>query len=128
MLEKLITELGEKLSMTDQITKTEAHHYLLPFENEVQVEAIELEKSLLLKGIIGKHPQSNLEAFLLRIMEANLFGIGTRGAIIGLNNEGKLLTLSAELDYNSSFREFYEKLEDFVSVLIFWREEALKHS
>jgi hypothetical protein len=60
-------------------------------------------------------------------MEANLFGRGTRGAAIGLNEEGKLLTLSLELDYNNSFKEFKENLEDFISVIDFWRTEASKH-
>jgi hypothetical protein len=60
-------------------------------------------------------------------MEANLFGMGTRGAAIGLNKEENLLTLSLELDYNSSYKDFKEKLEDFVSILDYWRKEALKH-
>lgn len=127
MLEKLIRQLSRELSMEDQITTTEDHHYLLPFDNEIEIEAIELEKNHVLKGIIGTYPQQNIEAFLLKTMEANLFGMGTRGAVIGLNEEGKLLTLSMELDYNSSFKDFKEKLEDFVSVMDFWRKEALKH-
>lgn len=127
MLEKLITQLGRDLDMTDSITTTEDHHYILPFDNEIEVEAIELNGSHLLKGMIGACPQQNVEAFLLKTMEANLFGMGTRGAVIGLNEEGKVLTLSMELDYNSSFKDFKEKLEDFVSVLDYWRKEALKH-
>lgn len=127
MLEKLINQLGQELAMDDLITSTEEHHYLLPFDNQINVEAIELEKGYLLKGVIGEHPQQNAESFLLKTMEANLFGIGTRGAVIGLNEEGKLLTLSLELDYNSSYKDFKEKLEDFISVIEFWRKEALKH-
>ena len=127
MLEKLVSQLGQELEMEDLITSSEDRHYLLPFDNNIEVEAIELERSHLLKGIIGECPRQNEEAFLLKTLEANLFGMGTRGAVIELNEEGKVLTLSLELDYNSSFKEFKEKLEDFVSVLDFWRTEALKH-
>lgn len=127
MLEKLIKQLGRELFMEDLITTTEDHHYLLPFDDNIEVEAIQLEKSYLLKGVIGACPQQNVESFLLKTMEANLFGIGTRGAAIGLKEEGKLLTLSRELDYNNSFKDFKEKLEDFISVIEFWRKEALKH-
>lgn len=127
MLEKLITQLGREFSMEDLITTTEDHHFILPFDHDIEVEAIEFEKGYLLKGVIGNCPQQNLEAFLLKTMEANLFGMGTRGAVIGLNDEGKVLTLSMELDYNSPFKEFKEKLEDFASVLDFWRNQALKH-
>ena len=127
MLAKLIDQIGRDLFMEDLITSTENHQYLLPFDNNIEVKAIQLEKNYLLKGIIEKCPKNNTEAFLLRTMEANLFGIGTRGAVIGLNEEGNLLTLSLELDYNSSFKDFKEKLEDFISVIDFWKKEASKH-
>lgn len=127
MLEKLVAQLSKELSMEDLVTSSESQHYTLPFDEGVQVEAIELENSYWLKSKIGPAPENNAEAFLLKVMEANLFGMGTRGAAIGLNEEGKVLTLSLQLDYNSSFKEFKEKLEDFVSVLDFWRKEALKH-
>jgi Tir chaperone protein (CesT) family len=127
MLEKLIHQLGRELFMEDLITATEDHHYLIPFDNDIEVEAIDLGKTYLLKGVIGAYPQQNTESFLLKTMEANLFGMGTRGAAIGLHEEGNLLTLSLEVDYNRSFKEFKEKLEDFISVIDFWRKEALKH-
>lgn len=127
MLNKLIFQLGKDLNMANLITTTEERHYLLPFEPDIEVEAIQLEKSHLLKSIIGPCPQQNTDAFLLKMMKANLFGMGTRGGAIGLHEEGKLLTLSIELDYNCSFKDFKEKLEDFISVIDFWRQEALKH-
>lgn len=128
MLKELVNQLGHEFTMKEDIlTLTPDHtHYTLPFE-DIQVEAIQLEHSYLLKGIIGDCPQENKEAFLMRVMEANLFGKGTRGAAIGLNEEGNLLTLSLELDYNSSYKDFKEKLEDFISVIDFWRKEATSH-
>lgn len=128
MLKELVNQLGHELSMKEDIlTLTPDHtHYTIPLE-DIQVEAIQLEHSYLLKGIIGDCPQVNKEAFLMRIMEANLFGKGTRGAAIGLNEEGNLLTLSLELDYNSSYKDFKDRLEDFISVIDFWRKEALNH-
>lgn len=127
MLEKLIEQLSHELSMEDVITSTEDHRYLLPFDNHIEVQVLDLEKGYLIKGVIGACPQQNKESFLLKTMEANLFGRGTRGAVIGLNDEGKVLTLSLELDYNSSFQDFKEKLEDFISVIDYWRKEATKH-
>jgi hypothetical protein len=127
MLEKLIAQLSQDLAMEELITTPDQNHYHLPFAKEIEIEAIELEKSFLFKGIIGERPKENGDAFLLKALEANLFGIGTRGASIGMNEEGKLLTLSLELDYNSSYKDFKEKLEDFVSVIDFWRNEASNH-
>lgn len=126
MLDKLIEQLTQDLQMKDIITKPEKQHYHLPFDQNIEVEAIELDNCYLLKGVIGECPQKFAEAFLLKTMESNLFGLGTRNAVIGMDEQGKLLTLSMELIYNSSYKDFKEKLEDFVSVLSFWRKEALK--
>jgi hypothetical protein len=127
MLEKLIDQLNSELAMDGLISSSEDKHYHLPFDPDIEIEAMELEKGYLFKGVIGSCPQQNTEAFLLKTMEANLFGMGTRGAVIGLNEDGKVLTLSLEVNYNSSYKDFKENLEDFISVLDFWRNEALKH-
>ncbi|MBA2367450.1 MAG: type III secretion system chaperone [Candidatus Protochlamydia sp.] len=71
-------------------------------------------------------PQENTHLFLSKAMQSNLFGHGTRGAAIGLDNEGKILTLSLEIDSDSNYKEFHERLEDFISILDFWRKEASK--
>lgn len=126
MLERLISQLGQELDMKDLISSLEDRHYLLPFNDDIEIEAIEQGQRYLLKGIIGPYPQNNKEEFFLTAMEANLFGRGTRGMVIGLNEDGKLLTLSVELDYNCPYKEFKEKLEDLISVLDYWRQAALK--
>jgi hypothetical protein len=113
--------------MEGLISSSEEKHYHLPFDPNIEIEAVELEKGYLFKSVIGNCPEQNLDAYLLKTMEANLFGIGTRGAVIGLNEDGKVLTLSLEVNYNSSYKDFKECLEDFISVLDFWRNEALKH-
>lgn len=127
MLAKLIDQLGRELNMEDLINQSGTNHYTLPFEGDIQVDATQPDHSILLKGVIGECPKQHSDAFLLRVIESNLFGVGTRGGSIGLKDEGNLLTLTLELDYNSSFKDFTERLEDFVSVITFWRNEALKH-
>lgn len=125
MLESLVDQLGQELQMKELISTTKEGSYTLPFEENIEVQVVETPFNYLFKGIIGPCPSRNKEAFLAKTMEANLFGRGTRNAIIGLTEDGKLLTLSAELDYNSTYKEFKEKLEDFVTILDYWRKEAL---
>lgn len=125
MLEKWIKQLSQELALEELIKSSENHRYQLPIADDIEIEAIELGKSCLLKGIICECPKQNTSSFLLKAMEANLFGVGTREAVIGLNESGKLLTLSLELDYSCSYKDFKEKLEDFVSVINFWRNESL---
>ena len=64
------------------------------FEGGLEVDLSDSPSGgVLYKGMIGKCPQKNSEAFILKLMEANLFGRGTRGAAIGLREEDNLLTL-----------------------------------
>ena len=127
MLKTLISQLGKEFEMTAVITEKNGDHFPLPFDNGIVVEASDMKHSNLLKGVIGKRPEKDSEAFLIKIMEANLFGIGNRGGVIGLKEDGKQLTLSFELDRNIPYKDFKEKLEDFISVMSFWQNESLKH-
>ncbi len=126
MLSRLVKMLASELKMENDITAHENGHYTLAFADEIDVEAFELSKSLLLKGNIAAAPEKNREAIFIQIMEANLFGSGTRSATIGWLESDNMLTLCRELDYNCSEKEFKEKLEDFVSVIDFWRKRVLK--
>lgn len=126
MLENLVEQLGSDLNMEKDISLLGPQQYSLFFDDHT-VEINQLEHAVLLKGNIGACPTNSREQFLMLVMEANLFGKGTRGAVIGLNEEGKGLTLSLEFSPHISYKNFKEKLEDFISVMDFWQKEALKH-
>lgn len=123
--DSLIAELSKELDMDEFISFSQPNRYSLTFENDIQIDIFKFDSNYLLKGMIGSFPKSNDEAFLLRIMEANLFGIGTKSSTIGLNQEN-LLTLTLEVDYNGRYLDFKNKLEEFVNVMDFWRTEAKK--
>ena len=124
MIDKLIQQLSQELEMEEMIVSQKPGHYILSFEKNIEVEVTQINHAYSFKGIIKTFPQENVEGFLIKVLEANLFGRGTRGAVIGLNPEGNMLTLSLELDYNSSYKDFKNKLEDFVNVINFWRQET----
>jgi hypothetical protein len=120
MLDLFIHQLCNELGM-EELAPLEKGHYRLSFANEVAVELFQLQQSYLIKGVIGPTPTQNQEPFFSKLMEANLFARGTRGAAIGLQPETDLLMLSLELANNCTYTHFKEKLEDFISVLEFWR-------
>jgi hypothetical protein len=126
MLKQLIEELNHELQMEPSEKTKEEHCYSLAFDGDIHLKVFDFSPYFLIKGEIGPCPKDHLDAFFLQSMEANLFGVGTRGATIGWKEKENLLTLSVELDYNSSYKDFKEKLEDFVSMISFWREEANK--
>ncbi|MCE2982760.1 MAG: type III secretion system chaperone [Parachlamydia sp.] len=126
MLDTMIQQLGRELHMKDLIENPEPRHFILPFEDNIKVELKETDFSYLFKGTIGPYPEKNGPAFTQKAMESNLYGRGTRGASVGLSPDGKSLLLSLEIDSSVNYKEFQEKLEDFVSVLDYWRTEAAK--
>lgn len=127
MLESLISQLGQDLKMDDLIQMSPEGIYTLSFDDQIEIEASQTPHFYLFKSIIGPCPKKNKEVFFTKVMEANLFGRGTRNHVIGLTEDENLLTLSGELEYNSSYKQFKEKLEDFVTIVDFWRNEALNH-
>lgn len=127
MLETLIQDLKRELQSEEMATPNEAGHYQLHFEDEITLDVWQTPQSYLLRSTVCACPPQNREAFLIRLLEGNLFGRGTRDIILGLNEEGTTLIASAELDLNTSYKDFRDKLENFVSIIDFWRKEALQH-
>ncbi len=101
---------------------TENNSYYFHFEDNIDIEIKELKESILLKSQIELSPKKNEEIFLLKALEANLFGVGTEHAVIGL--EENQLILSRELDDNISYEDFKEKLGKFIHILHYWRLES----
>lgn len=60
-------------------------------------------------------------------MLGNLFGQGTHKAVLGLTEDGNMLTLFKVVEYNIDYKQFRDALEDFINSVDFWREEALNH-
>lgn len=126
MEDTLVEQLCNELEMKEFVSFKKPSHYTLLFDGDITVSISREGSSHSFKSIIGQAPMSDTDSFFLRVMDANLFGSGTKGAAIGWNEEDNLLTLSLERDYNRSYKEFKSRLEDFVNVIEFWRQEALK--
>lgn len=123
--DKFIQKLGEELEMEEFITSTNRNSYLLSFDNAITIAVSKLSAVYLFKADICPCPSISLESFFLRVMEANLFGLKTYGSSIGLKEPENILTLTLEVDYNSSYKDFKNKLEEFANVIEFWRNKAL---
>lgn len=101
--------------------------YVFPLESGNKIAITDLPPGYSFSCVLGECPVQNKEEFLSHVMFANLFGKGTNGAVLGLDENGNLLTLSQTVDYTTNYKAFKEKLEDFASTADFWSEE-LKNS
>lgn len=123
MLEGMVQQLAEELGMENPVA-VEPGHYQMEFSPQVNVNIFQQKETLLLKGEIHEVDLRTKPSLVERLMQANLFGSGTRGGTIGWEPVKNRLTLSLELSYNCPYKLFTEKLEDFVSVIVFWRTEV----
>lgn len=127
MLDSFIKQISDELDMKDSITSPAADRYVLSFQNDVDVEVTNAPHGYAFTGTIAKVPERNAEILLTQLMEGNLFGQGTYGGILGINEDETLITFSNELDQSSSYKDFKNKIEDCVNVISFWKNEALKY-
>lgn len=72
-------------------------------------------------------PRGKEEELYTQMLLANLFGQGTYGAVISLDDDARHIELSRTIDYDVNFKDFKDILEDFINAVDFWREEALNY-
>lgn len=73
---------------------------------------------------ISSISEENKEKFLKDMLSLNLFGEEMKNSVIGLSEEGDILTLSQEVRSAVSYVEFQEIAEDFMNSVDFLLEEA----
>jgi hypothetical protein len=126
MLQDLMREFEKQLDLGSLATEN-PDIYAIPIDEDVLMKIAPLNQGFSLSCVMGQCPKFNKEVFFSKIMQANLFGQGTHGAVLGLSDDGNMLTLSQEVEYNIEYKDFRDVIEDFFNTVDFWREEARKH-
>lgn len=128
-LENLMSQLEKELELEAGILKTKNYRvYTFPIDEESNIEIRPTpQEGILFHCTLANCPQGNEEGFYRELLSANFFGIGTKGAILGLSEDGNQLTLSRLIEYNVEYKEFSDILEDFLNVADFWRQETLNY-
>lgn len=120
-LQEFLNELEIKEPLPQEIPGV----YTLPLDEGLSITISSISQGFILTSTIAPAPKQKEEEFYMQALLANLFGQGTKGAILSLSEEGRMLTLSRNIDYDVSYKEFREILEDFINIIDFWRDEAL---
>jgi Tir chaperone protein (CesT) family len=124
MLPTFIPKLIKDMDLGNMNLASDPGTYALPLDEGISIKMIDIPGGYILKSNIGAYPKVKEDLFLTQAMLGNLFGQGTKGAVLGLNPEGTLITLTLVVDSAVDYKEFKESLEDFINVIDFWREEA----
>ncbi len=127
MLESFLQTLTQELLFDTVPQKGESGGFLVSLNTETAVEIFPLDSEVLFFGTIGTLPKLKREEFFILLMKANFLGQGTGGAVIGMDPEENLLTLSLLLPYDMNYKMFREALEDFANFLDYWKTELISH-
>lgn len=120
-----VIQLSQDLEIDPQSVMTqEEGTFLLPIGDALKIKIKDLNPGVYLFSRICPCPKEKLEEFFIYLMKANLFGQGTFGSVIGLEEE--YLTLSSALPYDMNYRDFKETVEDFANTIDFWKEEVVR--
>jgi len=122
----LIKKLCENFDIEMPI-KAKDKSYLIEIIDGVEIKLWDLDPGFYFHCNLDKPPEKKREAFFIYLMRANVLGQGTGGARIGMDEKEKFLTLSYNIDYEVTYIEFKEKIEDFVNYINFWRDEITKY-
>jgi hypothetical protein len=72
----------------------------------------------------GTVPSENREALFVKMLLGNLFGQGTRGAVLGLDEEAKKLILRMHGPLPRDYQQLHDTIEDFANVVEMWNNEV----
>lgn len=115
--------LCKDLNLNPTLEKTSRGASILPLNESLDLEILNLNPGVYFFSPICDLSKKKMENLLILLCKANLFGQGTRGSVIGLD-EKMGLTLSLALPYDMDYQSFKESLEDFANVVDYWREEV----
>jgi hypothetical protein len=130
MLDKFIPLLTKDLELEENdLASGVPHAYSLPIDENATVMITPTSTGgFMLKCTVAQVPRQQEEQFLTRVMLGNLFGQGTRDAVLGLTPDGSKLTLSQNIEHPIEYKEFKEIVEEFCNSVDVWREETLSFS
>lgn len=126
MLDEFMKQLSVEFEMEEPFTTEFPGSYTIRLDDDIIININDLGAGgLSLTASLAPCPKEQQEAFFTNAMLANLFGQGTKGAILGLNLEGTKLTLSKVINYEIDYKQFRDIMEDFINTIDFWRDEAM---
>lgn len=123
LIKDLIPSLCSEMNISEVPEENEEKISTLLFTEGVTLYIQDLSPGFYIWTTIVSCPTKNKEDLFMHLMEANLFGQGTGGSVISLDENEKFLTLSLALAYEVNYKEFKEAVEDFVNYVLYWRSE-----
>jgi hypothetical protein len=120
-------KLSKDLEMEEPIVEEASGVFDLPIDEGVSIKINLENQGFNLFCQLADCPTDNVENFYTEILDSNLYGFVTRGSVLGINKQATHLTLSRQVYYDLTYEKFFDILQDFYNMAIFWRKLALNN-
>lgn len=128
MLENHLKQLQQELELTEPFPSEVPGVWSIPLEETVEVVLTQLQpEGFSLNCVIGSLPEDHQDEFLDQVMLSNLFGQGTGGAVLGIDETEKNIVLAQNVEQDLEYQKFKDLLEDFLNSVEVWRDEILEY-
>lgn len=125
MLEEFIKQLTKDLELKEALALIDGSCALLLDETTVTIS--EAQVGFQFTASLGEPPSEQIELFMSKMLRGNLFAQATSGSTLGLDETGAKMILRYYQPTKSSYRDFKDKLEDFLNTIDFWKQEVVSH-
>ncbi|MDR3624766.1 MAG: type III secretion system chaperone [Chlamydiales bacterium] len=124
LLISFVGQLAKDIELTDIPVVDANKTYKFSFGKDLAIGIRAMETGFYLTSYLGPCSEQNCEDFFSTLMHANLFGKGTGGGIIGLNEEGKQFTFTKKYPFQMNYAEFKSHIEDFINYVDLWQKKV----
>lgn len=124
-LEPLLKELEKEYQLKKPFDQIARGVFVIPLDDDIQLYISQNNDGILFNATLIEAPIGKEEELYMTLLHANLMGQGTKGALLALTDDARKLTLSRLIEYDPSFNDFKDMLDDFIDSVDFWCEEAL---
>lgn len=126
MLIEFISKLAKDLELKEPFAQGEEGSFTLLLDT-TPITICEAQNGFQFSAFLGEPPQEQRELFYAKMLRGNLFGQATNGSTLGLDETGEQLVLRYYSPQKAIYRDFKEKLEDFINTCDFWHQEVTGH-
>lgn len=127
MLEELLHNLLKDIELDINPSKLDPMSYQIDLTLDLSITIKATDPGYFVQVPIYQIPEVEAETLYMNLMEANLFGQGTGGGVLGISSNGNQFVFSKKILQDLNYQEFKEKIEEFINYADFWRVEIQNH-
>src|SRR5689334_4898079 len=127
MIEEFIPKLQKDLGLQGLRDRDGGGEFALQLDNTT-IEIRDLPPGFLLTSTLGELPSELIELFYVKLLRGNFLRQATSGGTIGLDETGSKIKLQLQYPRKPNYRDFKERLEDFINLIDFWKSEVTLHN